>query len=182
MKTRNLYAVTGCAMIAIFASTAAVSATKDQIDMGVHKALHHFNRMNPAHETLEANAAGELVFPRITKGGIGVAGEYGEGVLRVHGQTVGYYSVSVASLGLTLGVAKHSEVILFNTQEALDKFTNSKGWAVGGDVGVAVASKGAGGNYDTVTLQKPVVAFVFGEKGLIADVSVDGTKVNKIER
>jgi lipid-binding SYLF domain-containing protein len=182
MKTTNLFAVTSCAMIAVLASSAAVAASKAKIDMRVERALHHFNRINPAHESLEANAAGELVFPRITKGGIGVAGEYGEGALRVHGQTVGYYSVSAASVGLTVGLAKHSEVILFNTQEALDKFTNSKGWAVGADVGIAVASKGAGADYDTVTMKKPVVAFVFGEKGLIADASVDGTKVNKIER
>jgi lipid-binding SYLF domain-containing protein len=70
-------------------------------------------------------AAGVLIFGRVTKGGIGVGGEFGEGVLRVQGRTVNYYSVASASVGLTLGVAKHREIILFMTQGALDRFTKS---------------------------------------------------------
>jgi lipid-binding SYLF domain-containing protein len=121
-----------------------------------------------------------LIFPRITKAGAGVAGEFGEGVLQVKGQTAGYYSVSSASVGLTLGVAKHKEIILFMTPEALSKFENSKGWSIGADTGVAVVSKGAGGDYDTETLRKPILGFVFGEKGLIADVSLEGSKINQV--
>jgi lipid-binding SYLF domain-containing protein len=90
--------------------------------------------------------------------------------------------VSSASIGLTVGAAKRSEVIVFTTQDALEKFTSSSGWSVGADTGVAVISKGAGGDYDTETLQKPVVGFVFGEKGLMADLSLEGSKVNKIDR
>ncbi len=68
------------------------------------------------------------------------------------------------------------------TQDALDKFTNSKGWSIGADTGVALVKVGAGGDYDTETLKKPVVGFVFGEKGLIADLSLEGTKINSIDR
>jgi lipid-binding SYLF domain-containing protein len=118
----------------------------------------------------------------VTKGGVGVAGEFGEGALRVNGQNVGYYSLSSASVGLTLGLAKHNEIIMFMTQEALDKFTSTKGWSVGADTGVAVLSKGAGGDYDTKTLQKPILGFVFGEKGLIGDASLDGSKITQIKR
>jgi lipid-binding SYLF domain-containing protein len=85
-------------------------------------------------------------------------------------------------VGLTLGLAKHKEVILFMTQEALDKFTTGHGWSIGADTGVAVLSKGAGGDYDTQTLQRPILGFVFGEKGLIGDVSLDGSKVTKLEK
>jgi lipid-binding SYLF domain-containing protein len=113
---------------------------------------------------------------------VGIAGEYGEGALQVDGKIVGYYSVSSASIGLTIGAAKRSEVIVFTTQAALDKFTSSKGWSVGADAGVALISKGAGGDYDTQTLQKPVIGFVFGEKGLIADLSLEGSKINQIAR
>lgn len=113
---------------------------------------------------------------------MGVAGEYGEGALRIDGKTVGYYSVSSASIGLTIGAAKRSEIIVFTTQDSLDKFMSSKGWSVGADTGVAVISKGAGGGYDTQTLKKPVVGFVFGEKGLIADLSLEGSKINKLDR
>ena len=112
----------------------------------------------------------------------GVAGEFGEGALLVNGKTAGYYSLSSASVGITLGVAKHDEIIMFMTQETLDKFTITNGWAVGADTGVAVMSKGAGGAYDTKTLQRPILGFVFGEKGLIADVSLDGSKITQIKQ
>jgi lipid-binding SYLF domain-containing protein len=182
MKSRNLLVGGGVAIIALFASMAALAASKAEIDASVSTAMMQFNSVNPSHRELERKAVGILVFPRVTKGGVGIAGEYGEGVLRVNHQTVGYYSVSSASVGLTLGLAKHSEVIMFMTQEALDKFTNSKGWSIGADTGVALVKVGAGGAYDTETLKKPIIGFVFGEKGLIADVSLEGTKVNSIDR
>jgi lipid-binding SYLF domain-containing protein len=68
------------------------------------------------------------------------------------------------------------------TQEALDKFQNSHGWSIGADTGVAILSKGGGGDYDTQTLQRPILGFVFGEKGLIGDASLDGSKVTKLDR
>jgi len=122
-----------------------------------------------------------LVFPRITKGGVGVAGEYGEGVLQVKGKTVGYYNITSASIGLTLGVARRSEIVMFMTQESLDKFKNSDGWKIGVDPGIAVVSLGAGGQYDSKTLQQPILGFVFGEKGLIADLSLEGSKISKMQ-
>ena len=170
------------AAYSIFASASALAETKSEIDVSVHETLKQFDALNAHHEPLLNNAAGTLVFPRVTKGGVGVAGEYGEGALRIGGKTVGYYSVSSASLGLTIGAAKRSEIIVFTTQQALDKFVASKGWSVGADTGVAVISKGAGGDYDTQTLSKPVIGFVFGEKGLIADLSFEGSKINKLDR
>ena len=181
MRVRNLYAATGLAIIALFSSAASLAASKAEIDASVKTALEKFHALNPAHKELQAKAAGVLVFPRVTKGGVGVAGEYGEGVLRVNHKTVSYYSVSSASIGLTLGIAKHSEVIMFMTQEALDKFTQSKGWTVGVDAGVAVVSRGAGGEYDSKTLQKPILGFVYNEKGLIGDLSLKGSKISKLD-
>jgi lipid-binding SYLF domain-containing protein len=180
MNSVNRYTIAGLAIAAVLSSTASLAASKAQIDKGVSIALKQFQELNPGNAKLENEAAGILVFPRITKAGAGVAGEYGEGVLQVNGQTAGYYSVSSASVGITLGLAKHKEVILFMTPEALNKFTNSKGWSVGADTGIAVISKGAGGAYDTETLKKPILGFVYGEKGLIADVSLEGSKINQI--
>jgi lipid-binding SYLF domain-containing protein len=182
MKVRNLYAAAGLAIITLFASATSLAASKVEIDASVKTAMEKFHALNPAHKELQAKAAGVLVFPRVTKGGVGVAGEYGEGLLRVNHKTVGYYSVSSASIGLTLGIAKHSEVIMFMTQDALDKFLNSKGWSIGADTGIALVKVGAGGDYDTQTLQKPILGFVFGEKGLIADLSLEGSKINSIDR
>jgi lipid-binding SYLF domain-containing protein len=169
-------------VLPVFASSAVLADTKAELDVGVHETLRAFDALNPHNRHLLQHAAGALVFPRVTKGGAGIAGEYGEGALRIAGKTVGYYSLSSASIGLTLGAAKRSEVIVFMTQEALDSFTSSKGWAIGADTGVAMISKGGGGNYDTETLKKPVMGFAFAEKGLIGDLSLDGSKIDRIER
>jgi lipid-binding SYLF domain-containing protein len=179
---RKLFAASGLAAAALLMSAVSFGATKAEIDERVHVAMHQFYELNPQHKDLIARAKGVLVFPRITKGGVGVAGEFGEGALRIDGNNVAYYSVSSASVGLTLGLAKHKEVILFMTQDALDKFQNSHGWTVGADTNVAVLSKGAGGEYDSKTLQRPILGFVFGEKGLIGDVSLEGSKITKLDK
>ena len=182
MKLRNLYAASSFAIVALLLSSVSLAASKAEIDQRVHVAMKEFYQLNPQHKDLVARAKGVLVFPRVTKGGIGVGGQFGEGALRIDGKDVAYYSVSSASVGLTLGLARHKEVILFMNQEVLDKFMNSAGWSIGADTGVAVLEKGGGGNYDTQTLQRPILAFVFGENGLIGDVSLEGTKVNKLDR
>ena len=138
--------------------------------------------LNDRNKYLADNAAAVLVFPSITKAGAGVGGEHGDGALLQGGKTVGYYSVSGASIGVTLGVSRHSEVILFQTPQARDKFLNSKDWSIGADTSVAVAKMGAGDRYDTQTLSKPVLAFVFGEKGLMGDASLQGAKISKIAK
>src|ERR1700683_2053926 len=181
MKLKALMAITGLTLFALIASAPSFARTKAEIGASADKAIARFYALNPKHKELADKAAGILIFGRVTKAGAGVAGEFGEGVLRVHGQTVDYYSVGSASVGLTLGVARHREIILFMTQDALDHFTNSKGWSAGGDSAVAVVSKGAGGQYDAATMGKPILGFVFGEKGLIGDLSLEGTKVTKIK-
>jgi lipid-binding SYLF domain-containing protein len=180
MNLMNRYGVAGLAIAAILGGSAVFAATKAQIDARVSTALTQFQGLNPSNSKLINDAAGVLIFPRVTKAGAGIAGERGEGVLQVKGQTAGYYSVSSASVGLTLGAAKHKEVILFMTPEALAKFESSKGWSIGADTGIAMISKGAAGDYDTETLHKPILGFIFGEKGLIADVSLEGSKINQI--
>lgn len=180
-KPLSVAALMGAAL-SIAAAGTAFADTKAELDVGVHETLKSFDALNPHNRQLLHSAAGTLVFPRITKGGAGIAGEYGEGALRVGGRTVGYYSVSSASIGLTLGAAKRSEVIVFTTPESLNQFTSSKGWSVGADTGVAMIHSGGGANYDTDTLKKPVVGFVFAEKGLIGDLSLDGSKIDKIDR
>ena len=179
---RKLFAASSLAVAALLMSAVSFGATSAEIDQRVHAAMHQFYDLNPQHKDLVARAKGVLVFPHVTKGGAGIAGEFGEGALRVDGKNVAYYSISSASVGLTLGLAKHKEVILFMTQESLDKFTNSHGWTIGADTNVAVLSKGAGGDYDSKTLQRPILGFVFGEKGLIGDVSLEGAKITKLDK
>lgn len=180
MDIKIALATTGLAIVALTTSAASFAASETQINTGVSETLLYFNTINLANKTLTAKAAGVLVFPRVTKGGIGVGGEFGEGALQVNGKTVGYYSVRAASVGLTLGLAKHSEIIMFMTQDALNKFTSSEGWSIGADAGITVVSGGASGSYDTQTQQKPILGFAFAEKGLIADLSFEGSKISKI--
>ncbi len=85
-------------------------------------------------------------------------------------------------MGLTLGVAQHSEIIMFMTQDSLNKFTESKGWSVGADVGITVMKAGASGEYDSWTQQKPILGFVFSEKGLLGDLSLEGAKITRLVR
>ncbi len=167
-------------VLAAFTAAVALAVDTAAVDKQVSATLDRFYAMSDKNKPLVESAAAVLVFPSITKAGVGVGGEHGDGALLENGKTVGYYSVSGASVGLTLGVSHHSEVILFKTPAARDKFVNSEDWSIGADTSVAVVKKGAGGNYDTQTLSKPVLAFVFGEKGLMGDVSLQGAKISKI--
>lgn len=182
MKTPNVWAATGLISLGLLASAATLAASGAEIDARVVATQKEFNALNPANQGLSKKAAGILVFPRQTKGGLGVAAEHGEGVLQVNGKTVGYYSMGSASVGLTAGLAKHSEIIMFMTKSALDKFSASQGWSIGADAGITVMNQGASGEYDTKTQQKPILAFAFAEKGLIGDLSLQGSKISKIEK
>jgi lipid-binding SYLF domain-containing protein len=158
----------------------ALAVDTAAIDTKVSATLEKFYALHDRNKYLADHAAAVLVFPTITKAGAGVGGEHGDGALLEGGKTVGHYSISGASIGLTLGVSQHSQVILFQTPAARDKFLNSQDWSIGADTSVAVVKKGAGGTYDTQTLSKPVLAFVFGEKGLMGDASLQGAKISRI--
>ncbi len=181
MKRYKFLAASCLTILGLGMAAVSFAATKAEIDGRVATTLTEFNALNAANESLGQKAAGMLVFPRVTKGGVGVAGEFGEGALQVAGKTVGYYNIGSASVGLTLGLAKHSEIIMFMTQESLDKFLKSDGWSIGADAGITVVSMAASGEYDSKTQQKPILAFAFAEKGLIGDLSLEGSKISKIK-
>ena len=181
MKLKALTAIAGLSILGVLATSASFAATKAELEARSDKTLQHFYRLNAANRALAHKAAGVLIFSRVTKGGAGIAGEFGEGVLRVGGATVNYYSVGSASVGLTLGVGRHSEIIMFMTPESLDRFQKSDGWSAGADTVIAVVSQGAGGQYDASSLDKPILGFVFGQKGLIGDLSLEGSKITKIK-
>ena len=170
----------GLVSVGLFvAAPAFAGPTKAELNASASQALTQFYDLSPKNKDLAGKAAGILIFPTVTKAGAVVGGEHGSGVLRVKGKPVDSYSITSGSVGATLGVATRTEMFLFMTQDALEKFTQSNGWSVGADAAVAVMSKGAGGEYDSTALGKPVLGFVFGEKGLIGDVSLEGAKVSK---
>jgi lipid-binding SYLF domain-containing protein len=180
MKINHVLATAGLTIIAVAATGAALANTKAEIDERVGATLNQFESLNPSNKSLQAKSAGMLVFPSVTKGGAGVAAEHGTGVLQVGGKTVDYYSVSGGSVGLTLGVAQHSGIIMFMTKDALNKFLATEGWSVGADAGITMVSAGANGKYDSKIENKPILAFQFSEKGLLGDLSIEGEKITKI--
>ncbi len=182
MKWKKLLAASVLTLLGLVGSAVSFADSKAEIDANVGKALNQFHALNSKNKELAGKAAGMLVFPRITKAGVGVAGEFGEGELLVKDKTIGYYNIGSGSIGLTLGIAERSEIIMFMTQASLNQFTKSHGWSVSADAGFTVVSTGASGTYDTQTLKKPILGFVFGEKGLIGDLSLEGSKITKIEK
>ena len=136
---------------------------------------------NAAARDLAKDAKGVAIFPGIIKGGLIVGGETGDGVLRVGGDTEAYYNVSSASIGLQAGGQSYSQVLMFLTDEALTGFRDSSGWEAGVDGTVAVIESGASGEVDTSNISDPVVAFVFGEEGLMAGVTIEGSKFTRLD-
>lgn len=173
-------------LIIILLSTIIVStanaASAEEIDIRVDAAIEIFNeRVKEGREFL-ANAKGVLVFPNIVKAGFFLGGEFGEGALRINNKNINYYRTTGASFGFQFGAQTKSVIIVFLDDEALRNFRNSSGWEVGVDGSIAIADAGAGGSIDSTNISDPIVAFVFGNKGLMIDVSLAGTKYSKINK
>ncbi|NLP64185.1 BPSL1445 family SYLF domain-containing lipoprotein [Paraburkholderia sacchari] len=175
-------ALAGCSTTGNTPPTEQTNDAKRQaIDASVDGTMSRLYQTVPGARELVGKARGVLVFPQVTQAGIGIGGEHGDGALRVGGSTVGYYSTTGASVGATLGMQSKSVIYLFMTQEALDKFRNSSGWAAGGDASVAIAKVGANGTIDTTTGTKPVEVFVLTNSGLIGDLSLGTTKISPLK-
>ncbi len=155
---------------------------KRQIDAGSRSALQQLYRDVRGSQDLANRAQGILVFPDVYKVAIGIGGEYGKGALLVGGRTVNYYSIGAGSLGLQLGAEARDVVFMFMTPQALADFRNSSGWEASATAGVAVVKKGAEDTVTTGQANAPVIVFVFGNTGLMADASVAGTKISKLEQ
>lgn len=171
----------GCAIPAV-TSSPSVAATGAEIRTRAEQALTQLYNQNEVAREFGRKAKGILVFPEITKAGIGVGGSYGEGVLLIDGRPVEYYTVGSGSLGLTLGAQSFSQVLMFMTDESLRKFRTSKGWEAGVDGSVVAIKEGAAGSIDTTTAQDPIVGFIFGQSGLMFDASFSGAKYTRVRR
>lgn len=158
------------------------AASAHEIDASVHETLEQFFYKVGGARELANKAAGILVFPSIVKAGFGVGGEYGEGALLIHGRNAGYYNSVSASFGFQLGVQARSVIIAFMTPEALDQFRRTSGWKVGVDGSVAIITVGIGGSVDTNKITSPVVGFVLDPKGLMYNLTLEGSKISRISK
>jgi len=184
MNKFNQWAITAFLMLFLntFASADLIKKPAEVIDAEANSAIQQFYKEVKGGEAFLSKVKGYLVFPSVVKAGFVVGGKYGEGVLRVNGKSVGYYSIAAGSVGFQMGAQKASYVIAFVTQDALDKFIRSNGWEAGVDGAITVAKWGAGTDISTISYQNPIYAFVFGEKGLMYNLNLEGTKFTKLNR
>ena len=151
-----------------------------EIDAAIESSLNRFTEEIQGASSYLEGARGILVIPRMWKAGVLLGFEFGEGALIVDGIKIQYYKALTTSVGLQIGVGSKDLVVLFFDDTAMDNFLYSSGWEVGVDGAVALFSRGAAGAVDSITFKDPIVGFVFGQKGLIAGVSMEGTKFTKI--
>ena len=173
-------------LLSMLATAGAASKTKAAsaaaIDDEVDGALRRFYRHVHGSRELVREATGVLVFPSVIKAGMGIGGEYGEGALRIRGRTIAYFNTISASFGFQLGAQARSVIILFMTDEALDHFRSTDGWKVGVDGSVAIITVGIGGSIDTNKITSPIVGFIFDGKGLMYNLTLEGSKISQIDR
>ena len=157
------------------------AAARTDIERGAYNTLERLYTEVKGSRELVRKANGVLVFPNVLAAGLVVGGEYGRGVLRTGGQSVNYYSLASLSVGFQAGAQSKAIVVLFMSKDALDKFRNSKGWTAGVDGSVAVINVGANGEIATNTVNNPVQALVLTNAGLMANLSLEGTKITRLD-
>ena len=158
------------------------AASKVELDARVQATLERLQEHESATVELLRKASGILVFPRVIKAGFGLGGSTGEGSLLVNYQPVQYYRTTSLSIGFQIGGQASSEVVLFMTEQALERFRQSDGWEAGVDGSIALITVGVGGDIDTHNVQSPIIGFIFGNQGLMYELSFEGSKYWRIDK
>ena len=184
MTTRRqaLGIVPGAALVLLAGGQTGQAASAPEIEAGVNETLARLFGTFPGTRELANRAFGILIFPTIVKAGIGIGGEYGEGALRIRGRTVGYFNTASASIGFQLGAQARSTIIMFMTPDALASFQAVDGWKIGIDGSVAIIMLGTGGSFDSSKVVAPIVGFVLDPKGLMYNLTLEGSKISRIYR
>ena len=160
----------------------AQAATAKEIDISVEVALDRFKTDVPGAAEFLENAKGILVIPNIIRIGFMFGGEYGEGAMLIDGKTVDYYNTVAGSFGFQIGAQSKNLIIIFMDENALTKFRDSLGWEAGVDGSIALIDLGAGGSVDSTNVRHPIVGFVYGLKGLMVNISLEGSKFTKLTK
>jgi lipid-binding SYLF domain-containing protein len=160
----------------------AISASSTEINAKSDAVISQLYEKVGEAKALSRKAIGILIFPSVIKAGFGIGGEYGEGALRIKGKTVDYYNTAAASIGFQLGAQSKSVILMFMKQKALNDFRHSDGWEIGVDGSVAIATFGAGGSLDSHNLREPIIGFIINNKGLMYNLTLEGSKITKINK
>ena len=181
---QGLLTIATMIIFAWFAVASAHALKKSEaatIDDKVTAVVKEFESKVPQAQDLIKGAKGVLVMPALYKGGFIGAAQYGEGALRAGGVTADYYNFAALSFGLQAGAEKTSLIMLFNSSDALAKFRKNPGFEVGMDANVTMITVGEAGSFDSTKAGEPIIAFVFGQRGLMAGVSLKGAKFTRLE-
>lgn len=181
MKRLCLSLLLGFFFLGLFSEVSYAAKSAKQIDAKVDAALERFEKEVFAGKDLIAKSKAVLIFPKVYKGGIGLGAEYGTGALRIKGKTVDYYSTIAGSFGFQLGGQVKSIFLFFMDEGKLNEFRASNGWKAGVDGSIALISVGADGSIDTFKTDEPIIGYVLGQKGLMYNLTLEGSKFNKIE-
>jgi len=180
--TRRAFALSGLAAAGVTAAcgNGVGSNNAAKIDARVDATLNQMYSQYPNTLTLAEKSTGMLVMPLVTEAGFGFGGAFGRGALRVNGVTVDYYSTVKGSAGFQIGAQQYAHVLFFMTDDALAGFRRSSGWAAGADLVYVLNDQGDAMATDTNTLRSPILAAVFGQAGIYAGASLEGTKYTRI--
>ena len=173
--------VTGLVSLAPVASAFGASISDPQANSAAAAALRELITTTPAARRLNDKAVAVLVFPKIVKVGFLLGGAYGEGVLLQGGKTLGYYTSAAASYGLQAGVQQFSYALFFMHSDALKYLDSSQGFEIGMGPSVVVVDQGMAKKFSSTTLTQDVYAFIFSQKGLMAGLGIEGSKITKIQ-
>lgn len=169
-------------LCAVGSGTAQAASTAEELNRDAAQALQTLYKTNPAALAVSKSAKATLVFPNIIKAGLVFGGSYGEGVLSKGGTPSGYYNSVSASWGLQAGAQSYGYAVFLMNDKALRYLDKSEGWELGVGPTVVVVNEGVAKNLSTSTLKDDAYAFIFDQQGLMASVSIEGTKVSKIKR
>jgi lipid-binding SYLF domain-containing protein len=159
-----------------------LAASAAEIEIKTDATIKQFVETVEGAQVFLENAKGVLVFPSIVRAGFVFGGQYGEGALRIGGRTVDYYNSIGGSFGFQIGVQTQSLILVFLEQAALDRFRESHGWEVGVDGSVALVELGGARSLGTITGKNPIVGFIFDNRGLMFNLTLEGTKFSKVDK
>jgi len=160
----------------------ANAATAADLDKDSAQALQKLYDTNPTAKSIGSKARAILVFPNIVKAGLVFGGAYGEGELLKNGHVVDYYNSVTGSWGLQAGAQSYGYVVFLMSKKAVDYLEKSAGLEIGVGPTVVIVDEGAAKNLSSSTLKDDAYAFIFNQQGLMAGVSIEGSKISKIKR
>ena len=178
----NVFFVAAATFSLAAISSLAYAATAEDLNKDAAQALQTLSKKNPVADSISKKARAVLVFPNIVKAGLVFGGSYGEGVLIKNSQFSGYYNSVSASWGWQAGAESYAYVVFLMSDKAVKYLDQSKGWEIGVGPTVVVVNEGVAKNLSSTTLKNDAYAFIFDQQGLMASLSIEGTKISRIKR